>query len=90
MLLHERSKDHITLINGLDIMQSHPVCVWPIPGSGIARSQTTPGHCTCLFLFCVFFFCFGLGGGGGGACILGVATQIVFETIFEMPSVLNW
>ena len=34
-------------------------------------------------LFFVFFLV------GGGACILGVATQIVLETIFEMPSVLN-
>ena len=41
----------------------------------------------------------GGGGGGGGRlgglaplvnfCILEVATQIVLETIFEMPSVLN-
>ena len=52
-----------------------------------------PGYCTHLFLF------FGRGGGGGGVgwghaplgkfCILEVATQIVLETIFEMPSVLN-
>ena len=34
--------------------------------SGIARSQTTPGHCICLFTFLG-----GLGGGGGGGCGLG-------------------
>ena len=39
-----------------------------------------------VFVFVVVFF-FWL--GGGGACILGVATQIVLETIFEMPLVLN-
>ena len=32
--------------------------------SGVARSQTTPGHCTRLF---VFFFWLGGGGGGGRA-----------------------
>ena len=51
--------------------------------SGVARSQTTPGHCTRLFSF----FWFG-GGGRLGACspskfcILEVATQIVLETMF--------
>ena len=52
--------------------------------SGIARSQTTPGHCICLF---AFLGGGGVGGGGGGCglgallvnfCILEVhvATQI--------------
>ena len=50
--------------------------------SGVARSQTTPGHCT------RFFFFFWLGGYFPSK-FLEVATQIVFETIFEMPSVLK-
>ena len=46
-----------------------------------------PGHCT-------HFFWLRVGGGWGNAllvnfCILEVATQIVLETIFEMPSALN-
>ena len=56
--------------------------------SGVARSQTTPGHRTRFF----FFFLVG-GGGGLGACspskFLHLRTPIVLETIFEMPSVLN-
>ena len=57
--------------------------------SGIARSQTTPGHCTCLFLF---FFLVWEGRGQAPLVnfyILEVATWIVLETIFEMPLVLN-
>ena len=54
-------------------------------GSGVARSQTTLGHCTRSFL---------VWGGWGHAplvnfCIFEVATQMVLETIFEMPSVLS-
>ena len=59
--------------------------------SGVARSQTTPGHSVC---FLGFFFWSGGGGGSGlGVCSpstpskflhLEVATQIVLETIFEM------
>ena len=60
-----------------------------LASSGAARSQMTPGHGT------HFFFWLGGGWVQGHAplvnfCILEVATQIVFETIFEeMPSVLN-
>ena len=59
-----------------------------ILASGVARSQMMAGHCTRLFLV-------GIGGAGWGHaplvnfCILEVATQIVLETIFETPSVLN-
>ena len=47
-----------------------------------------------LFVVVAFFFFFGWWGGWGHAplvifCILEVATQIVLETVFEMPSVLN-
>ena len=47
----------------------------------------------------IFYFYFWLGKEGGAGwghallltfCILEVASQIVLETIFEMPSVLNW
>ena len=47
--------------------------------SGVARSQTTPRHWTRLWHAPLVKF-----------CILEVATQIVLETIFEMPLVLSW
>ena len=79
--------------NGPLLIQA--VIAWE--SSGVARSQTTPGHCTNLFVCFVFFW-----SGRGGWGVLGaypskflhlratVATQIVLETIlFEMPSVLQ-
>ena len=45
----------------------------------------------CLF---VVVFCFFLSGEGGLGhaflAVLEVATQTVLDTIFEIPSVLNW
>ena len=48
--------------NGPLLIQA--VIAWE--SSGVARSQTTPGHCTNLFVF--FFFLVGKGwvGGAGG------------------------
>ena len=64
--------------------------IYGILCSGVARSQTTSGHCTRFF----FFFFLARGGAQGHAplvnfCILEAATQIVLEPIFEMLSVLN-
>ena len=56
--------------------------------NGIARSQTTPGHCTSLF----FFWSGGRGEGWGHAFLVNfgmLELLIVLETIFEMPLVLN-